>query len=219
MTVQSNTITPLMALQAYPGSYECHITVCSDSEQTLKRFEAFCLQFDLKPLIIMLDSGHTPRHPMLSKVYHDKPEIAWKKIQKVIADLNSEGFQVDRLKLEAGFLNLNIPELDSEMKDLTEMHYFEFHVKLELPIDFDVQSLRKQVKQFQGHLSANSLWKNDKVQYHFITQRIKNLGKVNAEKQLNQLLTFLSQKELKLVKTVREFNIYDSNLSLDSGWF
>ena len=79
-------------------------------------------------------------------------------------------------------------------------------------------NLRQEVKKFNGHLSANSLWKDEIVRYHFVTQRIYNSGKTNAEKQLNELLDFLSLQEIKLVKTVREFNIYDSNISLDSGW-
>ena len=218
MANQETRITPLEALKKYPGSFECHITVKSDSEVKTEKFERFCYKYDLKPLVIKFDSGATPEHPMLSKVYHGKEVLIWKEIQTVIQKLKAENFEVHRLKIEAGFNNTNIPESEAEIFQLNEMNYFEFHVKLELPLGYNLDPLRLEVKKYDGHLSSNALWKTETTLFHFVTQRVKNCGKTEAEEQLTKLLDYLKSKGIYILKIVREFNIYDSNLSLDDGW-
>ena len=203
-------------LRTFPGNYECHITVEAEVHQ-IDGFRKLCAELDSKALVIVLDNGLHPRQPMLAKILKGSPEeVVWAIVQ--IVQKLSQLFRVIRVKIETELSCPSVPNSKVEAQGLSKDCYFEFHIRLRLQKDEIVDELRNEVKSYEGHLSNNALSENGRYQQRFITQRFKNIGKEEAEQGLEELLSFLKQKKLCVDKVIREFNIFDSNADLDSGW-
>ncbi|MBU6954995.1 hypothetical protein [Hahella sp. HN01] len=209
--------TPLDALKAFPGKYEIHITVVTRDQVALQRFVDFCAVKEAKAIVIQLSSGEHCTQPMLCKRLSGAPEKVWEQIQELCDGMASEGFSVERLKIEAAISNANIPQHDEAATQFPEYCYFEHHLKLRLPADYDLTVLRAKVRAYRGRLSSNAFWRDEEHREQFVTQRIRGgLGK--AGEVLEALRTFLADNGVEIVKDIREFNIYDSNIGLDAGW-
>jgi hypothetical protein len=48
--------------------------------------------------------------------------------------------------------------------------------------------------------------------------RLYSMGRQSAETRFNELLQWLEGEGLKLSHKLREYTVYDSNLTLDAGW-
>lgn len=215
-------------LSEFPGNYECHITVEIEPRQ-IEQFKKVCAQLDSKSLVIVLDNGQYPRQPMLAKILKGSPAEVVCSIESIHNEL-SKLFRIIRIKVETEFGCPSLPSNRVEASGLPKDCYFEFHVRIKLPKDEALDDLRREVKIYDGHLSNNALSENEETfendavlkkityQQRFITQRFRNVGKDEAEQGLEKLLNFLKQKKLHVDKVVREFNIFDSNAYLDSGW-
>ena len=147
----------------------------------------------------------------LSKVLLEVKQLA----QKLIA----EGFTVTRIKIEAMVSNQDVPRSDCEAKALPATNYFEFHVKVTLPVDADLEALKQLSLQYNAHLSTNALrYLRDGYQQRFITMRLYEMGLFRAKSNFQILLDALKAKNFKLDSPQLEYTVYDSNLNLDAGW-
>ncbi|ABC31050.1 conserved hypothetical protein [Hahella chejuensis KCTC 2396] len=208
---------PLDALKAFPGKYEIHITIFVPDQGALQRFIGFCAAQEAKAIVIQLSSGRHCTQPMLCKRIGGEPDTVWAHVQALCEGMISEGFAVERLKIEAAIDNANIPQSDEVAAQLPDYCYFEHHLKLRLPADYDLDALRKAVREYRGRLSTNAFWRNYEHMEQFVTQRIRG-GAPKAGEVLNALRAFLAANEVTIVKEIREFNIYDSNIGLDADW-
>ena len=139
---------------------------------------------------------------------------------KMLVDSFSKDFQVQRVKVEAGPNNKNIPQSAKDTVDEPEDCYFEHHVALGLKAYMDFDDLKSKFKRYSGYLSKNALKTapNSGEQIRFVTQRFSKIGQLEADAKLKKLIAFAKQQSIDIVRIEREYNIFDSNLQLDHGW-
>ncbi|MCO7223188.1 hypothetical protein [Pleionea sp. CnH1-48] len=206
------------ALKHYPGGYEYHLTVKISEKQPLHEFEQFCEQHNIKAIVIYLDGGKTPHQPMAGRVIRCTPDEAFEEITKTAKAMQQAGFALIRVKVEAGVNNLNIPQQDSDASGLSDSCYFEHHIKVALPDSYPLSDLRQSMKALDVHVSYNAFRKLNEHSEYFLTQRLYGVGKLTATTRLDLLLQRLKELEVKVIKSIQEFNIYDSKQELDDGW-
>ena len=81
-----------------------------------------------------------------------------------------------------------------------------------LPVPFQI------CRAFEAHLSRNALKIRASHEERFVTQRVKGLGLNKAVMSFKALEKFLCEQGIPVSKSIYEFNIFDSNISLDAGW-
>jgi hypothetical protein len=208
-------------LTAYPGVFECHITVALPPQQPNKLvlFDQICQQLGGKTIVIQLANGKTPTQPMISKNFKGDANLVLSQINALHQEI-AKHFPIVRLKVETSTFNAGLPETTEEAARLPPSCYFEFHVKMQLEKDHDLDQLRTLLAPYHSYVSENTLEEDESDNlwaYRFATQRFR-LGKPAAEAHLSALLTFLKTQHITVKKVNREFNIFDSNADLDAGW-
>ena len=209
----------LAQLQHYSGRYECHITVDLTCDSQFADFQEKCNELGAKALIIQLPTGNMQTQPMLSQYYQGDAQLVCQKIDQLYQSI-AQDFTVVRLKVEADVDNQNIPQTDQAAQALPKACYFEHHVKMQLPKTLALQPLAAELSQYSGYLSRSALSSDIEgglFELRFVTQRFR-LGDKAAYQHLKALLNFLQTEKITVIKTIREFTIFDSNLSVDSGW-
>lgn len=179
--------------------HEIHITV--DHKDS---FEEDCKNLNVKPIIIEM-SSEIPTHSMTSSTYKNNSDAeVYSKALNLKSNLESIGYVVERLKIET------VPWHPQGFSPL-DTQYFEAHFVVtgtEIP--------KETLKKFDLHRSKNLLKKEDKL-LQMLTYRKKNINSF----EFKTLVDSLTDKLNSLVtvnKVIREFAIYDSNVSLDDKW-
>jgi hypothetical protein len=201
------------------GTFEAHVTVAAGSETELQRFRAFCEAVSVKCIVIELGRGVAPLQPMTASYHRGSLQQALGEVHAFARALVAAGFEVTRLKLEALGRNQAIPEDDPSAR-AQPANYFEFHVKVLLPLaGADVEGLRTRCERHGAHLSRNARKvRADGASERFVTLRVPGLGRASAERCFAALLQDLAGTGLALSQRLREYTVYDSNLALDRGW-
>jgi hypothetical protein len=127
------------------------------------------------------------------------------------------GFPVVRVKVEAVATNLGVPLTDEEAAALPE-GYFEFHAKLRLPTDADLEPLRALCGRHGAHLSRNERKRDDAGAERFVTLRVYRAGRVRSAAAYEALLRDLAAASFEVIGQQREFTVYDGKADLDAGW-
>ncbi|MEM9927493.1 MAG: hypothetical protein AAF915_27780 [Cyanobacteria bacterium P01_D01_bin.50] len=204
---------------SYTGTFEAHITVKADNLTVREKFNLLCQNLNLKCVVIELPEGVTPSQPMTASYHHGGLKNVLQEINAIAKIISKRDFEITRIKIEAMVSNRDIPISDIEAQKLPKSNYFEFHVKVILSEYKNLEMLRKYCLQHDAHLSANAFKKLvDGKQQRFITMRVYGVGYKSAQKRFDNLLTLLKAKGFQLSQQQREYTVYDSNLSLDTGW-
>ncbi len=212
-------LTNLLQGRSYSGTFEAHITILATNLAIREKFRAFCQELGVKCVLIELPDGIARSQPMTASYHHGKLQNVLAEVQGLAQILADAGFEVTRIKVEAMTNNCDIPEDDKEAQALPASNYFEFHVKVTLPGNADVEMLQVECRQRDGHLSANAFkYQSNGQQQRFITMRLYGVGRQSAEARFNEFLQWLEGKGLKLSHKLREYTVYDSNAALDAGW-
>lgn len=211
-----NKETLLKRLQHYGGLFECHITVVLSGNR-VQDFCESCYALNAKPIVIELSSGATSFQPMLSKRLSGEAIAVLASIEELEAQLSAQ-YDVTRIKVEAALSNHGIPSTNGDAISSVRDCYFEHHVKVLLDKTEDRELLRRNLESLQGHLSRNALNQLGDTEQRFITQRFYNTGQMEAAENLEKLINFLTLEKITILDQIREYNIYDSNVDLDSGW-
>jgi hypothetical protein len=201
------------------GAYEAHVTIAARSSEDLQRFRDFCGAVRLKCILIELGHDSARLQPMTASYHQGTLQKALDEVRAYARTLTVEGFQVTRLKLEALGTNRDIPE-DDAVAQAQPANYFEFHVKVTLPlVGANLDALRARCSRHGAHLSRNARKvRADGASERFVTLRVWGLGRTNAEARFTALLRDLAETGLPLSYPLREYTVYDSNLELDHGW-
>ncbi|WP_144394590.1 hypothetical protein [Pleionea sediminis] len=202
-------------LQRYPGSFEVHMTVDLD-HNSLDSFKLLCEEINASFLIIVLDKGSSDHQPMLSKVFSN-PDNACKSINDLIYKV-AEQYDVVRVKIEASLDNHGLPLLDDDALIAPDDCYYEFHVRLKLPLNADIATITKQLNGYHAYVSQNALKNLSEYQLRFATIRVMKKGRTAALSHLQAFIDYLNEQQIGFDKVIKEYNIFDSNISLDAGW-
>lgn len=208
-----------LAGQVGSGTFEAHLTVAADDLAARERFRAVCVDLGVKCVLIELPAGHTRSQPMTSTYHHgDLPDVV-REVSRLAGELRRRGFAPTRVKLEAVITNTGVPATDDEARAFPAGNYFEFHVKLALAPDADLDALRVLCERQQAHLSSNALKRDEAGRSErFVTQRVHGVGRTNAEAVFERLVTDLLAAGYTLSNRLREYTIFDSNIAIDAGW-
>lgn len=204
---------------SYTGTFEAHVTIKADNLAVREKFNQLCQNLSLKCVVIQLPKGLIPSQPMTASYHHGALKDVLQEINAIAKIISKRDFEITRIKIEAMVSNQDVPISDMEAQKLPKSNYFEFHVKVILSADENLEILRKYCLQHDAHLSANAYKQLvDAKQQRFITMRVYGLGYKSAQKRFDNLLELLKAKGFKLSQQQREYTVYDSNLSLDAGW-
>jgi non-canonical purine NTP pyrophosphatase (RdgB/HAM1 family) len=197
-----------------PGVFETHVTVSSSANDA--EFRDACGVLGVKCISIDLPAGDTRRQPMTGSFHRGSLLDAQREAIAIGQELVRRGFDVVRTKIEQHGRLENAPETDQDARRAPSNSYYEFHAKLVLPPDGDVDAISRQLAAVGGHLSANAA--NPPSSERFVTLRAFGLGRANAEKRFQSLLAVIAELGLPIRNRVREYTVYDSNPNTDHGW-
>jgi len=208
----------------YSQIFEIHVTVDSDgSAESVQAFKDACLGLrqtfgHVKPVLIDNASGISHRQLMTASHHVGSlPEVhvlAFRLSQALV----KAGFRIARTKIEASMSNHGVPVSDEEAVLLSPENYFEFHVKLSLPPDFDEGRLRSIAAVLGARLSRSAFRVTAGAQKRFVTMRIYSVGRTTAVERFDNLCRGLHTAGFAIDSKIREYAVYDSNVHLDHGW-
>jgi hypothetical protein len=204
--------------QAGRGTFEAHVTVEATDQPGRERFRALCERLGVKSVLIELPRGETPSQPMTSSYHRGELASVIEEVARLAGALRGEGFPVTRVKLEAVVTNEGVPRTDEESRRLPPSNYFEFHVKVTLPADADLEPLRALCARHDAHLSRNAFREGEGRQERFATLRLYGMGGERAAERFEALRDELNAAGYALSNSLREYSLFDSNLALDAGW-
>jgi hypothetical protein len=201
------------------GTFEAHLTVQADSSESRQQFVQTCQQLGIKSVLIELAEGEHASQPMTATFHHGNLQNALMEVESLYAKLWQGGFPVARVKLEAVAMNSGVPEDSESVSRLPSNCYFEFHAKLLLPTETDLESVQKICFEQGARLSRNARRVREDGQCErFVTQRVYGVGREEAFCQFESLMNQLKSNGFVIVNQQREFTLYDSEASLDAGW-
>jgi hypothetical protein len=204
--------------QAGRGTFEAHVTVEAPDLPGRERFRALCERLGVKSVLIELPRGQTPSQPMTSSYHRGELAEVVEEVAGLAGVLRGEGFPVTRVKLEAVVTNEGVPRTDEESRRLPLSNYFEFHVKVTLPAEADLEPLRALCARHDAHLSRNAFRQGEGRQERFATLRLYGMGGDRAGGRFEALREELTTAGYVLSNSLREYSLFDSNLALDAGW-
>ncbi|WP_405787145.1 hypothetical protein [Streptomyces sp. NBC_01367] len=187
----------------FMAEYETHVTVrCADAAE-LARLDAWAGARELKVTHILLARGRMVSQPMLTLPDRTGHE-------RLVPRLRAAGFDPVRVKVETVPWTTDSPGPGGG--------YFEHHLKLRLPADFDRAALEDLVVPHGAHLS----WNARRVlaagaHERFVTQRWRGTA-AQAGAACDALVAALGTAGYGIRSQEREFVLYDSDLSVDDGW-
>jgi hypothetical protein len=204
----------------YFGEFEVHVTVQLVDPASRNRFQDWCAHHQCKPVHIMLAQGEHAEQPMATW-WRSRTSLTSVLVEARIleADLQSAGFSVVRIKVEAGLRNQDIPPLDTEVNAHVDSNYFEHHIKLLRDRTASSDRLLGVCVNQSAHLSRNA--RRDRThgkEERFVTVRSYRMGQEASFRQLRQLLDSLNEIGEQVLEVDSEYCVFDSNLDLDRGW-
>ncbi len=205
--------------RGFGGSFEAHVTVAAEGEDRALAFAALCDSLAVKCVRIELPEGEVPSQPMTATYHRGTLREVQEEVNDLARTFLREGFPVVRAKIEAHGRNSDVPFSDVEASALPPQNYFEFHVKVVVPRGLSLEPVAEVCARHQAHLSRNAnVIRPDGSQERFVTLRVYHRGRQAAEALFDALLFDLGALGFPLKNRLREYTVYDSNLSLDRGW-
>ena len=208
-----------LADSPYRGAFESHITIGAVDRDRQSRFRDVCRQIGVKSVLIELPEGATRSQPMTACYHHGEICLVVEEVISQCRALRTAGFILARVKLEAVATNEGVPDSDEQAARAPAANYFEFHVKLLLPANADLEALRACCHRHNARLSRNALkTDSDGRTERFVTLRLYGIGRRSAFTRLEALERDLSASRFAVANRQREYTIFDSAERLDAGW-
>jgi hypothetical protein len=179
--------------------FEIHITVlCED----IDKFVSDCSSIGCKPILIDTGVGNQ----LMTSDRFDG--YLWtEELVRILTSLSELGYTIIRSKVERP----PRPDLASPVV------YFESHIRLKLPLDYDIEELELRLMGYDVHISKNLFKKDTEYKYQMITHR--STEKLSFFKSYVTCITDrLDSLGITYDKIEIEECIYDSDESVDNKW-
>lgn len=198
--------------------YETHLTLAVASCDAFTSIRAWAEAQEMKWTHILLDRGLVASQPMVTFWGNQSVAAQHQRAASVAHGIKDLGGAVVRVKIEAALDNDDVPQTDADaVAGLT--NYFEHHVKVLLSRQSDLGVLSRCAVENDARLSQNTLRRREDGCFErFVTQRIYGRGRIFAKDKLHRLLAQLSESAFQTVEIEAEYVVFDSNISVDSGW-
>lgn len=203
--------------RSFGGAFEAHVTVrCAAADAP--RFAATCDRLGVKHIQIELAQGEHVTQPMTATVHRGELRQVQDEVHALARALVADDFEVVRTKIEALPRNRDLPETDAAAA-AEPARYFEYHLKIVVPAGGDLGPVREVAAAHGARLSRNALrTRADGGHERYLTLRLPGLGRPSADARFAALETAVERLPVTIVRRVREYTVYDSNLALDRGW-
>lgn len=199
--------------------YETHLTLAMASSGAFVSIRAWAESNEMKWTHILLDGGLTPSQPMVTFWGSGSLVEQQQRVASVARGIGIRGGTIVRVKIEAALDNDEVPQTDAEVA-VNSTNYFEHHVKVLLSSQSNLGVLSRRAVENNARLSQNTVRRRDDGGLErFVTQRVHGRGGMFAKNKLERLLACLSESVFQVIETEAEYVVFDSNLSVDSGWF
>lgn len=206
-------------IPAYTGFFEAHITINQLNKADSERFDTFCNGLGVKSIQIELSRGDMAIQPMTCSRHKGTFQEIYQEVVQIGKQLQEQGFDVLRLKIEAHPDNIGIPLDKVEVLHHSDKNYFEHHLKVLLNTDMDLSDLLAVCEKHQAHLSSNAYKKVDSGNYqNFITTRTYHVGKQEAKAHFSALMHDVQELDIPVLKHFMEYCVFDTNIDLDKNW-
>ncbi|GAA3840354.1 hypothetical protein ACFS5L_40655 [Streptomyces phyllanthi] len=204
----------------FAGEFETHLTVVpAPTAGGEDRIRLWAERNHVKYTRIVLDRGATPDQPMVTLRGHGVLAAQRETARVWVERLRAEGFGVTRVKIEASPWNADVPRTAVEAQALSPGCYFEHHVKLVLAGEDEVATVRALAGRHTAHVSRNARRDlGERGHERFVTQRCRGVGRPEARRRLDALLTAFAAADFKAVEVEEEFVVHDDRPALDRGW-
>jgi hypothetical protein len=200
-------------------AFEVHVTIHPLDHRERALFIDICRQHGWKAVVIELGTN-VPVQPMTCSRIAGGLDDAHAHALHVQQVLAREGFTITRVKIEAAPWN-HITPVENPTPEQQHPHaYFEYHAKLLLAIADERSTLTEVCAQFHAHLSRNIFKQRaDGMCERFVTKRSSKHGLRSFEQSTQQIAAALQAAGYPILSSVIEYCVYDSNTTLDSGWY
>lgn len=201
------------------GIFEAHITIAPVAKAGQDRFVDACTQLGAKPILIELPKGDVSVQLMTSSIHRGEINATFQEVKNLALALESHGFSVTRMKIEAAPTNSGIPANAEEAATFPAENYYEHHLKVLLVPGDSLVMLREICHEFQAHLSRNAFKKHpDGKSEQFVTLRCYGDGLQEAEARFASLVSKVKAAGIEVLKEITEYCLFDDNISVDGNW-
>lgn len=184
--------------------FEIHLTVDCEKEY-YNHFRNVCKKIGVKPIII--DTQNNDYNQIMTSSKHiDSNPIYF--LNKISFFLKKEGFKILRKKVEKK------PE---NIKDINFI-YYESHLRLKLPLDFDLSKLNIFCSNFNLHKSKNLFKKESEIKYQMLTYRDFSINLDKFLLHIDNICLNLKRNDIIFDKVEVEECILDTNINIDKNW-
>lgn len=196
--------------------FETHMTLLVQTSDDFERLEAWAAARGLKWTHIQLDQGDFASQPMLTYRGTGTLDQQLNRAEANSAELAECGDQVVRVKIETELNGTDVPRNGLNWND---GQYFEYHIKLHLPRASDLGDAATLAANHGARLSRNARRvMQDGAAERFVTLRARNVGRDQANQLRDRLVEDLRRGSYCIAEIESEFVLFDSAISLDSGW-
>lgn len=188
-------------------NYEIHITV---NITDIDKFKSDCESIGLKAIVIETENNSNFENQVMTSSKHSGDDYK-PKLDSIVCKLQELGYTILRQKVEI--------EPCMTRKKHPDHLYYETHFRLKLPIGFDLDFHKNDIKSLSYHLSKNVFKKDDTHYYQMITYRNrKSEDYFYFMFFINMMSRYLKYYNIKYDKIEIEECIYDTNVSVDQSW-
>ena len=201
----------------FSGSFETHFTISVLFQRTdgVELLRAWAETHSMKFTHIVLDRGLIASQPMVTRYGSGTLSDQLAEADRIKRELESARFDVCRVKVEASIDNADVPRTKDEAR---RVMYFEHHIKLLLPKDFDPANLTPISKPHGARLSQNARRvRDDGLIERFLTQRCYGCGRDEAHERLDRLVKAIPP-EYRILEVEEEYVVHDRDDRIDSDW-
>jgi len=200
------------------GVFEIHLFGPVDADpETFAKFEEACKQCGrmTKTLKLSLHFETGNHFVPQSSTYISAPSV--EKAREVSAELlkvfEAANVPIIREKIEAIAHNKGVPETDEEAAKFPE-HYFEYHLRLNTEVCYDVSTGLSKMFGHKIPLSCN-LYPPYQC---FLNARTYEMGSETSGRLVDYITMELEKRGIQVCKRISEFIVFDSYKNLDKGW-
>lgn len=213
-----SSLSSLSDAGGFSGTFELHLTVAPLDPVAQGSFVSLCDQLGVKPVLIHAPGARMALQPMTFSYLEGDIRRVAEETRGLLERLSSGGFPALRCKLEATLGARGVPETDLDAA-AHPGRYFEFHGKVVLGADPEVEALRLRCLALGAHLSSNAFrTRPDALQERFVTLRAHRVGRATALARFRALLGALRSGGYPAGHLLHEYSVLDTNSLLDHGW-
>jgi len=190
--------------------YEIHITV---NTTDIEKFKSDCNFIGLKPIVIETQNKKCFDQQVMTSSKHHSEDYN-QDLNRIVNDLCHMGYEIIRKKVEIE------PERNGfgvGVKHETYL-YYESHLRLRLPIGYDLTTFKEKITNKQWHFSKNLFKKDETYYYQMLTYRESKLDLIPFEHNISIMKLILDLEGICYDKIEIEECIYDTNINLDDSW-